>query len=265
MKWPKRTALALLAFLAAAVLTANVYLGKIAKTAVERIGPSLVGVSVKLDSAQCRLLRGAIRLNGLVLGNPAGFKTDKAISMEKIAVDVDIRSLRADTIRIKSIVISQPEIVYELGMGKSNLGQIQSGMDRSSTEEATADKGGRKVMIDDLLIQNIKVRVSAKVAQGEAVPMHLPDIHLMKVGEEPGSQGATRDEVVRRVLGALMDSARKAAGDTVGAAGRKAKKAGQRAGGAVEKGARSVMGRVKGLFGGKGKTNTVAGTSDQPE
>jgi hypothetical protein len=246
MKWPKRIALALAGLLVVAVLIANVYLGDAAKAVIEKVGPLLVGVSVKLDSVQFRLLRGVIHIDGLVLGNPEGFKTDKAIGVRKIAVDVDMRSLLRDTVHFRRILISEPEIVYETGLRTSNIGRIRDGMGESS---------GGKVVIDDLLIQRAKVRVSVKLAQGAAAPLPLPDIHMTDIGKE--EQGISQDEVVRRVLEVLMSAMGKVVTGS-------AEKGGRVAGGAVKKGASKVVGSVKRFFGGGKTTNRNSTVSGKP-
>ena len=251
MKWFKRLLIALVVLLAVALLTANFYLGKVVKTVVENTGPALVGVPLQLESAHFRLLQGVIRLDGFVLGNPEGFKTDKAIGVGHIGVDIDVRSMFGDTIRIKRILIEEPEIVYEMGLGKSNIGRILDGMggaEEEKEEEKEAvekEEAGKKVVIDDLWIKDAKVRVSMTVAQGLAAPVPLPDIRLTDVGKEEGRQGASPVEVIRGVLGAIVSSVGKVVtgsvelvGDGVKAVGGAAADAGR----AVGDGAAAVGG-----------------------
>lgn len=275
MKWVKRILLVLVVLLVGAVLTADLYLGKVIKSVTEGTGPSLVGVPLKLESAQFRLLQGVIRLNGFVLGNPEGFKTDKAIGVGQVAVDIDVRSLFTDTIVIKRILIDQPEIVYELGLGKSNIGRILEGLGgeeeeaKPEDEQQVEDEGGKKVIIEDLLVKDAKVRVSMTVAQGVAAPIPLPDIHLTDIGKEEGKKGASPVEVIRRVLGAIFGAvgkvvtgtvdlvgdgakavggaavdAGKAVGDGAKVVGGAALDAGKAVGGAVGDGAKAVGGAV---------------------
>ena len=275
MRVLKRVLLVLVILVAVALLAANLYLGKAVKALVEKAGPSLVGVPLKLESAQFRLLQGVIRLNGFVLGNPEGFKTDKAIGVGEIAVDIDTASLFSDTIRIKRILIGEPEVVYEMGLGKSNIGRILDGLGGDSGESAepkkeqAEEKAGKKVVIDDLLVKDGKVRVSVTVAQGVAAPIPLPDIRLTDIGKEEGKQGASPVEVVRKILGAIVSSvgsvvsgsvelvgdgvkavggaavdAGKAVGDGAQAVGGAAVDAGKVVGGAVGDGAKAVGGAV---------------------
>lgn len=295
MKWVKRIVVVLVVLLVIAVLTANLYLGKVVKSMVETAGPSLVGVPLKLESAHFRLLQGVIRLDGFVLGNPEGFKTDKAIGVGQIAVDIDVRSLFTDTIVIKRILIDQPEIVYELGLGKSNIGRILEGLggeeEAKPEEEQVEGEGGKKVVIEDLLVKDARVRVSMTVAQGAAAPIPLPDIQLTDIGKEEGKKGASPVEVIRRVLGAIFGAVGKVVTGAVDLVGDGAKAVGGAAvdagkavgdgakvvggavgdgakavGGAVGAGASKIVGGVKGLLGGDegGEDSSEAATAPEP-
>ena len=163
MKWFVRILAVLLVLIAALVFIANFYMGAIVVKAVNTAGPAAVGVPVKLQDANFRLLRGHLTLRGFLLGNPEGFKTDKAITVDEVTIDLDPKSLFSETIVIKRIYIKAPDVTYELGLGKSNIGRILE-LAGGSTNEAAAreqekkpaaeEEGGKKVVIEDLLIEN---------------------------------------------------------------------------------------------------------------
>ncbi|MDD4871444.1 MAG: hypothetical protein PHR77_12875 [Kiritimatiellae bacterium] len=288
MKWLKWIGVVLVVLLIALVFVAKFYLGSVVKVTVEKAGPAIVGVPIKLEQANIQLVKGLFSLKGFVLGNPEGFKTENAISVGEITIDIDMKSLLSDTIVIKRFYVKDPKITYEMGIGKSNIGKIleqvsgnESTKKPQAEEKSKKDKGddkGKKVIIDDFLIEGAMVRLSAKVAMGAAAPIPLPPIHLTGIGREKDSQGASPVEVIKRVLGAIADSATKivtgslnlvgdgveavgkgamdAAGKTVDTAGKAvdavSKGAVDAAGktvDAVGKGAGKVVGGVKGLIG----------------
>ena len=80
----KRTIKVLIGIVLALVLVGAVvifFLDSIVRSSVEKVGPIVTKVSVKLDSAKISLFGGSGELKGLVVGNPEGFKTPEAIKV----------------------------------------------------------------------------------------------------------------------------------------------------------------------------------------
>ena len=260
----KKFLIGLLVVLVLVVVGLNYYLGNIVKAAAERLGPSVLGVPVKLSDADFQLLRGHIQLRGFVLGNPAGFKTDKAIGVGNIVVDLQPSSLFGDTITIDRIHVNAPEINYEIGLTGSNIGAILDGMDNGK-EEGTSDekpkegkKAGKKVLIHDFLIENGKITIAAKVPGGLGAPVPLPTIHLTELGKDEG--GSSPVEIASKVFGAILSTvtgvvtgAGKLAVEGVEAVGSAATEGVKQVGSAAADGAKKVGEAIGGLFGGKGE------------
>lgn len=255
-KWLRRTLIVLLVLLAVVVLIINFFLGTVITKSLETAGPIALGVPITLDDAEFRLLRGHVTLRGFVLGNPKGFKTEKAISVDEVTVDLDPKTLLSDTLVIKRIYVNAPDITYELGLGKSNIGRIleqAEGPDdkddkaeaEKKEEPAKDEKGGKKVVINDFLIENGRVRISTTLAMGAAAPVPLPTIHLKDIGKE--KQGTSPLDVFKQVLGAIVGSVTKIGADSEGAAADASEKAAK----AVEEGAEgktNVIGSLMGIF-----------------
>lgn len=271
MKWFVRILVVLLVLIAALILTANFYLGSIVVKAVNTAGPAALGVPLKLQDASFRLLKGHLTLRGFLLGNPEGFKTEKAISVDEVTVDLDPKSLFTDTIVIKRIYVNAPDITYELGLGKSNIGRIleqasgpedkEADKEEKKEEPAKEEKGGKKVVIEDFLIENGRVRVSATLAMGAAAPIPLPEIHLTDIGKE--NQGASPLDVIKQVLGAIVGSVTKVVTGAAGLVGDGAKAVGGAAADAAGKTAEVVGDGAKAVGGAAadaaGKTAEVVG------
>jgi hypothetical protein len=242
MKRAKRILIIVVIVLAGMLLALNYGLGAVVKSTVKIAGTPLLGVPVTLETAHLRLLQGVIRLKGLTVGNPDGCKTPHAIHVDEVAVDFDLKSLFTDTFVINRVFVKSPDIIYELGLGKSNIGRILEHLEsgESSPEPETKSEGGKKVIIEDFLISDAHVRLSATVAMGSAVPIPLPEIHLKDIGKEEGSKGASPVEVIRKVFGAITGAVTHAVTGSVGLIGDGAK--------AVGSGAGKVAGSVKKLF-----------------
>jgi len=139
----------------------------------------------------------------VIVGNPEGFGTDYAVKPGEISVSVDIATLTGDTIVVKEVVITGLEVIYEVGSNGSNLGTIKSNVESFVQSAAGGGSGGsgsasggeseKKIVIEDLYIQDGNVSVSASFLGGKALGARLSDIHLEDVGKDEG--GASPAEI----------------------------------------------------------------------
>jgi uncharacterized protein involved in outer membrane biogenesis len=269
MKILKRVLVTVAVLLVVVLVVVVLFLGQLVKTAVERVGPQFAGVEMSLESARVYLLLGDIKLTGLVIGNPEGFKTPSAVELAQFVVDIDMGSLFTDTIVIKKIHIDGPQITYERGLKTSNLTQIQENLapaeEKPKKEESEApkeksDKPAKKVVIDDFFLENGKVSVSIALAGGKKLTVPMAPMHLTDIGKD--SDGASITDIVNEVYGAIMASVGNAvsasgdlAGDALKGAGGMATDAAKGAGGAAGDAAKGATKGLKklgsGLFGGK--------------
>ncbi len=191
-------------------------LDSIIKAAVEKYGSEVTQVEVRLDKAKVSITSGEGTLRGLTVGNPKGFKTDRAFSLGEISVALDVGTVTQNPIVIKEIVISAPEVTYELRSGGSNIDVIQrnvnayTGTAKGKAKVKDPDKEGRKLIIQHLYVKKGKVNVSATMLKGKELSAALPDIHLKDIGKEKG--GADPSEVVEKLVMAISQSAGKAVG-----------------------------------------------------
>ena len=93
-----RLLILLVILLVPAVVALHLFLDSAVKKAVEIAGPELMKVQVKLDSVNLSLLSGSGKVQGLVVGNPEGFKTPQAISVGAASLALQPASLLADKI-----------------------------------------------------------------------------------------------------------------------------------------------------------------------
>lgn len=93
----------------------------------------MLGVPVTLQSADFAPFKGQLKLKGLHVGNPAGFKTAGLFELGSLDVDLDTISLFKQIVVIREIRISAPEITYERALKDSNIGQL--------LEQLTAKEG----------------------------------------------------------------------------------------------------------------------------
>jgi len=195
--------------------------GKIVETVIEEQGTRATQVAVALDAVDISLTDLKAGLRGLTVDNPAGFKTDRAISLGEISVKIS-KDWSPDVIVIDEVMVNAPEITYEIGAGGSNIAAIQHNVENfmkvvsgpakasSGGDAGKGDKEGPKIVINDFYIKNGKVNVSASLMQGKSLTTALPEIHLEDIGKDEG--GASPAEVVNQLIAAITDKAGGAAG-----------------------------------------------------
>ncbi len=220
--------------LIALILVVLVFVGGIAfilsnldeyvKEAIETVGSDVTQVSVTLGEADIDPANGKASLSSLVVGNPAGFETDYAMSLGGISIVMDPTTVTGDVIVIKEISIDSPAVIYELGGDGSNIDTIQKnvesyvnsltgGTSEQPSNEAESDaKAGeeQKFIIEHVYIRNTQASLSAKILSGKTMGITVPDIHLTDIGKEEG--GETASEAATQILDSWMTDISAAAG-----------------------------------------------------
>ena len=214
-----RVLIALVVVVILAVLAVGLSLDKAIKAAVETIGPKVTKVDVKLDSVSLSLLSGGGTIRGLVLGNPAGFKTSSAINVGEASLSIVPKSLLSDKIIVKSIRVQGPEITYETNLKNSNLSTIVANMEGvpgggpKEPAQPKEAKPAKKLEVDEVVITGGKIHVAVTALGGGTATVPLPDIHLQDLGTGP--DGITPEDLTIKILGAIEQGTVKAAAGAV--------------------------------------------------
>lgn len=180
--------------------------GSVIKTAVNKAGPSVMGVPVTLQDAEFKPLRGLARLHGLHVGNPKGFQTDGLFDVADVTLELDTLSLFTGTLHIQRIFIDTPRFTYERGEEGSNLDRVldqlgagkkskgPNGGEATTNEPAAHEPAAtskpakgpeKKVIIDELVISNAAVRAHLPVI-GEVPTIAMGSIVVRDVGKAEG-------------------------------------------------------------------------------
>jgi hypothetical protein len=220
-----RLLIALLVLLVLAFVAVGLFMGRALKGGVEKYGSQYTKVDVKLNTASLSLFSGAGKLKKFVLGNPEGFKSGFAISMDTAGLSLKPASVFGDKVVIKSISFESPEIAFEVALTGNNLKKILSnlqettgGGEKSAPQPAepqpAAAKSSKKLQVDDFLIKGGKIHLSANTPVGEkSATLSLPEIHLTNLGQGP--DGITGAELAKIVLTAIETEAAKIAATAI--------------------------------------------------
>lgn len=225
-KWLIRIFVALVVLVIVGVIAFVLILDSTIQKGVERFGPQVAKVDVKLASVNLSLLSGSGSIKGLVIGNPEGYKSPHAISVGSSSVALNLGSLLSDKVVVNSIRVEAPEIVLELGPGGSNLQKIQANLPSGGKAAGTEDKPagekkpGKKLQVDEVVVTGGKLILEASALGGKLSEAPLPEVRLTNLGSGP--DGITAADLGARILSAVMDGAITVSGDALAKAGRDA-------------------------------------------
>ena len=247
-------------------------LGPIVKMAVNTYGPKITDTELRVDDVGISLFSGEAKLKKFFLGNPKGFKSESAMKIGSVEVDVDEGSLTKDPIIIQKIEVIGPEITYEKKGQTDNFKALLANVQKNVPQGESAKKEpeqagpGKKLIIKDLIIKQGKVNLvldmPGAVLGDKQISAALPDIHLTDIGEKKG--GASPAEAAKQifealyakitspnVIGAFNDQLKQLGGTAAKALEGVSQEGVKAATGVVEgagKEAGSVTDKVKGLF-----------------
>ena len=225
-KWIFRISVAFVFLVTIGMVAFALSLDSAIKKGVERFGPQVTKVDVKLASVSLSPLSGSGSIKGLVIGNPEGYKSPHAISVGSSSVALSLGSLLSDKVVVKSIRVEAPEIFLELGPGGSNLQKIQANLPSGGSAAGTGDKPvgerkpGKKLQVDEVVVTGGKLILEASALGGRLSEAPLPEVRLANLGSGP--DGITASELGTRILSAVMDGAISISGDALAKAGRDA-------------------------------------------
>ncbi|WP_052361223.1 hypothetical protein [Geminisphaera colitermitum] len=231
----------------------SMYLGPILKKGVNTIGPKITGTRVELASASVSPFAGGATLKGLFVGNPSGWKSDKAFYLGEIKVKLKSMSLLGDAIDVEEISIKEPHFVFEKGLTSSNINDLLKQIDanmgggktaQSKPNEPASDKtSAQKIIVRKFQLSDAQVTLGLG-AMASTIPM--PAITMTDIGVAEG--GVTADQlatvILKRVLADVTAAGVKGAASALQGAGQGA----GGAAGAVKDAAKGAGDAVKGLF-----------------
>lgn len=224
-------------------------LNEIVRSGVESVGPQYTGTTVTLESVDLSILTGEGEIRGLAVGNPDGYEGEDAFRLAGVRIAIDTSTLLDDVVVIREVLVDGAEINAILrSLRNSNVQAILDNVETATGGSTPADEAaapGPQVVIDRLAVTG--AAASVKVGAAAPIRVGVPDIELTDVGRQ-GDRGASvgqvLEEVIRPVIGAILQSA---------TSGRLQDVLREQAGGITDRlseGARGVMDGVRGLFGG---------------
>ena len=261
----------ILIVLIALVVVVILLIDPIAKNVLEKGAPLVLGTNVSVERIHIEPFKLRVEITDLIIDNPSeSYASDYAIKLGDVVADVELATVTKDKIRIKEMTLKDVDVVYETTVINSNLQEILDNvkkLDTAEKKEKAEEKqeGGKEekektLQVDLIELDNVGVTVQAKGAAA-GLPIKVSIDPMGPLGE--GEEGITPVGLSLRILGAIVTTAIKSAGGSVGDAAAVISDAATDAvagatGAAVEAAntvvndaANAASGALKGLFGGK--------------
>ncbi|MGD9638405.1 MAG: hypothetical protein AB7U85_05040 [Alphaproteobacteria bacterium] len=192
-------------------------LDDIIKKSIEYFGSKVTKTEVKLKKVDLSLKDGKLSLYDFYIKNPKGFSNNKMISFGNITVDIDVKSLTSDVIKIETILVSKPSVLFEMGKEKSNLATLLDTLSSSSdtspepekneTKEAPAE--GKKIIIKKLTVEKGSIGINIRSLGDKKLTVPLPSITMTNIGED--KKGASPSEIAKQIVQKITSVAQNAA------------------------------------------------------
>ena len=262
--------LGILIVLVILVVAGLFFIDSLAKNALEKGAPLVLGTNVSVERIHIEPLNARVEITNLIVDNPQGTYSSKyAIKLGDIIADIDINTIFNRKVRIEEMFLKDVDIVYETNVINSNLQEILDNVKKLDTtekkehqeDEAKGEKDEDKTLQVDLIeLSSVGVMVQAKGA-ATGLPIKVSIDPMTNLGTD--EEGITPVGLTLRILGAIVTTAIKTAGGSVGDAAAaigdatSAAVAGatsaavDAANNVVNDAANAASDAIKGLFGGK--------------
>ncbi|MFO0895519.1 MAG: hypothetical protein U0574_11275 [Phycisphaerales bacterium] len=205
----------LVVLLVAGVVAILLSIDGLSRRAVESAGTYVLGTPTTLGSMKIGLLSPGASMSQLAVANPAGFTDASFLTLGSGALALDAPSLLSDVIRVPSIRLSAIRVSLEQKLEGSNatvlLDHMKQALGGSGGSSGGDSGGGRKLVVDELLIEDVQVTVRATglPVASPPVTVTVKQIQLKSIGnggKDPVGLNQLTAMVVDAVLKAAMEA-----------------------------------------------------------
>ncbi len=215
--------LGILIVLVILAVAAFLFIDAIAKNALEKGAPLVLGTNVSVQRIHIEPFNGRVEIKNLIIDNPEGtYSSEYAIKLGDIIADVDLATVTKKKIRIEEMFMKDVDVVYETNVINSNLQEILDNVKKLDTaekeEKAEEEKEGKAdeqktFQVDVIELSRVGVTVQAKGAAA-GLPISVSMDPLTGLGTD--EEGITAVGLTLRILGAIVTTSLKTAGVSIG-------------------------------------------------
>ncbi|MFH1370701.1 MAG: hypothetical protein ABII09_05390 [Planctomycetota bacterium] len=237
------------------------------KKGIEAAATKTLGVPVTVKDIDLSILKGQVRIQGLVVENPPGYANKNLLELGEGVVNLDIGSLMSDPVKIQLIKLDGTKLTMEQKGLTNNLKEILDRLPKEGEPETkpAVEEKGKDLHIDRLEIANTNVKVKLLPIPGKVdnVSLNIDPIVMENLGTDKKLRigtlvakvlGAMATGVAKQGVGLLPDDMVKGIGSALGKTaeiGKAAAEEGKKVLESTTEAGKGVMEGVKGLLGGK--------------
>jgi len=211
--------LALVLAIAGTLVYVLTNINSVVKAALEKYGSQAVKTHVSVASVEIRLSQGEGAVLGLTVANPSGFVSPSIITLDTISIRIVKDSVTSTPMVIDNILISGPEVFYEMKAdGTANVDILKKNLAESGSSKEEQLQQSRKgkelrLRVGKLVFEKGKVHVRVAKLMDKPYIVELPRLELIDIGKHGG---ATPAEIARTMATALVQETVKAVAMTQG-------------------------------------------------
>lgn len=194
------------------------FINSIVKTGIEAGGKYALGVPTTVNSVSVGL--GSFGMSGLNVANPQGFTTPHFLQLGDAGVAVSLPSLMQDTIQVPTFALDTLDVNIEKKGGATNykvildnLAKLKGADSGKGAPAPSNDGGGKKLIISDLTLKNIRVHANllgdTGVGDLTKINITIDEIKLQNVGKTDkgvAGSGVTVSQLSSIVVQAILSA-----------------------------------------------------------
>ncbi len=191
----------------------------IVKEVIQRGGTYATGVETTVDTVEVGLFDGTFAMDGFNLANPEGYDSPHFFHLDGTSVAIDPQSINQDVISVPTVTLSGIDLYLDKSGGDGNYNFVLEKLKRfesSGSDSAPENSGGKKVVIDSLVIDGVTTHVTGvpglSAVTGD-VTVNVPRVELKNVGSAEG--GMTTAELINLVVKTVIAASVEAGGGVI--------------------------------------------------
>ncbi len=200
IRWPLRILVVLIVIVLVIVLAIDM----IVETGIEKGATYALGVDTTIDDLSLSLLRGRLKMDGLTIDNPEGFKSENLMKSGTFEVALQTGSVFTDTVEIDSFLLDGLDLHIEQGVGKSNVGVIMDNLKKFESDDPAEDEpkeAGRKVKVNKIVIRNVNAYFH--IGGAPAIKVPVAEIVITDISSDGG--GIMMGKLVSKIMIAIFE------------------------------------------------------------
>lgn len=168
--------------------------GSLAKISVEKVASHTLGAPVSIDDLAISLQEKQIRVTGVKVGNPAGYKQPYAAVVEDIVIAAE--DIGQDLLVFNEIKVTGTMLNLEVAEGGTNFTTLRE--NARAHAGAAQQQDGAKLIIRSLIVEKAVLNPGIILTGTAPQPITLPDIRIRGIGEE--TNGVTAPQAIAEVV-----------------------------------------------------------------